>query len=530
MKKSEFIDGAFIATTCIIITKIMGILYVIPFYAIIGEHGGALYGYGYTVYNLFLIISSAGIPLAISKLTSEYVTLKQDKEKEYMFKIAEKWVFYFSFISFLICFFGANIISKIIIGDMVGGNTIEDISLVIRCISFSIIIVPLLSILRGYLQGHKYISASSFSQVIEQLIRIIIIIVGSYASMNIFNLSHAHAVAIAMSGATFSALYSYFYLKPKVNKIKTKTKDTLSVIEKKSIQKKILTYCIPFIAVNLSFYLYNTIDMLLVIRVLDYLNYNMTDIEIISSIFTTWGNKLISVVTAFATGIVISLIPSMVASHTKKDINEVNKQYKRTMEFLCIIILPIALLLSIYSREVWLVFYGESYYGPLIFKYLSILAFFDSAYIIMGCILQNLNKNKIIYTTIALGLGLNALLDIPLMLLFNKLDIYPYYGAIFASFIGFTIAVVYSFIKLKKEENIFYNFKSVYKNVLAMMIILIPVNTIIQNNISNINGRINLLFIFVLIGILNLILYVIINKNILMTLLENTKFGRKKVK
>ena len=76
LKKSGFIEGAFIATTCIIITKIIGVLYVIPFYNIIGEQGGTLYGYAYNIYNIFLIISSAGIPLAISKLTSEIKSLK----------------------------------------------------------------------------------------------------------------------------------------------------------------------------------------------------------------------------------------------------------------------------------------------------------------------------------------------------------------------------------------------------------------------------------------------------------------------
>ena len=66
MKKNGFMEGAIIATIAIIISKVLGVLYVIPFYKIIGEQGGALYGYAYNIYNIFLIISSAGIPLAIS--------------------------------------------------------------------------------------------------------------------------------------------------------------------------------------------------------------------------------------------------------------------------------------------------------------------------------------------------------------------------------------------------------------------------------------------------------------------------------
>ena len=104
LKKSGFLEGAFIATVCIIITKILGVLYVIPFYNIIGEKGGTLYGYAYNIYNIFLIISSAGIPLAISKLTSEYATLKQDNKKIRMYQISTKVIMIFSVVSFLICF------------------------------------------------------------------------------------------------------------------------------------------------------------------------------------------------------------------------------------------------------------------------------------------------------------------------------------------------------------------------------------------------------------------------------------------
>ena len=49
MKKNEFIEGALIATIAIIISKILGVLYVIPFYKIIGENGGSLYGYAYNI-------------------------------------------------------------------------------------------------------------------------------------------------------------------------------------------------------------------------------------------------------------------------------------------------------------------------------------------------------------------------------------------------------------------------------------------------------------------------------------------------
>ena len=90
MKKNSFMQGAFIATLGIVLSKILGIIYVIPFYAIIGEQGGALYGYAYSIYSIFLGISQAGIPLAISKIVSEYNVLGYYNAKRRTFKLGKK--------------------------------------------------------------------------------------------------------------------------------------------------------------------------------------------------------------------------------------------------------------------------------------------------------------------------------------------------------------------------------------------------------------------------------------------------------
>ena len=84
LKRHSFMQGAFIATFGVVICKIIGMLYVIPFYSIIGDQGGALYGYAYSIYSIFLGVSTAGIPLAMSKLISEYATLGYQETKQRM--------------------------------------------------------------------------------------------------------------------------------------------------------------------------------------------------------------------------------------------------------------------------------------------------------------------------------------------------------------------------------------------------------------------------------------------------------------
>ena len=248
MKKNEFMEGAVLATLAIIISKIVGLIYVIPFNHIIGTDGGALYGYAYKIYDIFLIISSAGIPLAISKLTSEYNTLGMQKEKTFMFKKAKQFILIFSIISFAICFFGAPLLANLIVVNPNEVYGVADVIFVIRCVSFAILVVPLLSILRGYLQGHKFIASSSLSQVIEQLVRVAIIIFGSFFAIKVFHVSIPLAVGIAILSACAGALIAYLYLFIKVRKAKKQIEESneeVNTADKKKIYKKIIFYCIP---------------------------------------------------------------------------------------------------------------------------------------------------------------------------------------------------------------------------------------------------------------------------------------------
>lgn len=516
MKKSGFLEGAFIATLAIFFTKFIGIIYVIPFYGIVGTQGGALYGYAYNIYNLFLIISSAGIPLAISKLTSEYNALNKLKEKEYMFQITKKIIFVFSVVCFLICFIFANPIANLIIGNVEGGNTPNDIAFVIRCVSFAILVVPTLAISRGYLQGHGYIRPASFSQVIEQLLRVAVIIGGSFFVLKILNLSLRTAIGVAVFGACVGAIGAYIYLINKMVKAKKEesidTKD-LKREEKKEIAKKIILYSIPFVIINVANSLYNSTDMILLIRGLNYLKFDPVDIETISSIFTTWGHKLNTIVTSIATGIAISLVPTIAKSNAKGDLKDINDKFNKTLQIFFYIALPLAIFMSIFSREIWTIFYGSHKLGPIVFQYLIITAAVDALYIMICNGLQGLNKTKLIYISVGIGLLTNLCLDIPLMLLFNKLGIYPYYGAITATIIGYTISLIIPLVTLKKQFQLDYTdtFKKLPKlfSVYAIMILL---SLLYRGIISIIDSRILLIILIGVIGIILVTIYFILNK------------------
>lgn len=478
LKKSGFLEGAFIATVCIIITKILGVLYVIPFYNIIGEKGGTLYGYAYNIYNIFLIISSAGLPLAISKLTSEYATLKQDDKKIRMYQIATKIIMIFSIASFLICFLFAPLFAKLIVGDLTGGNSIGDVSLVIRTISFALLIIPMLSIKRGYLQGHTYIKEPSISQIIEQVVRIAIIIAGSYICVKVLHWDVKYAIVVSTLAAAAGGLITYLYLDIITRRNKKQLGLDLEAKENKKtdkeIIKKIITYSIPFIVINLVNNATTFVDMVLVIKTLPKLGFTAATTEFIGSVFTTWGVKINTIITSIANGLIISLIPNMVKDFNEKNTISMNQTFNKCLKIILLIIAPLAIFMSVMSTSMWNMFYNPNEIGSLIIKFNIIVIIFDCLYMVVNSLLQSINAEKIIYKSVIIGQFVNVALDIPFMVLFDKLGLPAYYGAIAATLACFLISTGMSMHYLNKEMHLNYKetITSIPRFILSAIILI----------------------------------------------------------
>lgn len=482
LKVNNYMEGAFIATLGIVISKILGIIYVIPFYAIIGTQGGALYGYAYNIYSIFLGISSAGIPLAISKLVSEYDTLGLYKSKEKVFKIARIFLTVLGIICFLVLFIFARNIATLIIGDITGGNSIEDIVYVIRVISFSILVVPTLSVYRGYLQGHRFMAPTSISQVLEQFIRVTIIIVGSFLASKVFNLSLRQTVGVALFGATLGAIISTLYLMRKVRlnkyELVKQSKDE-KVKTTKEIIFQIFMYASPFIFGEITKSLYNSVDTIFVVRTLvNDLGYKVTDAEAIMGFISTWGNKLNMIIIAVGTGFMASLLPNLTISQVKNDKKDIDNKINQTIQILVLIALPMTVGLSFLSQPVWNIFYGYSYYGPKVFSFSVFTAFVTIFLSMSTTTLMTLKEYKTLFISLTIGLVINAVLDVPLMHLLNNINIPAYYGATLSTILGnvTTIIIVFTFLKLKYGIHFKETFNRVVKIVISVFVMLITLS------------------------------------------------------
>ena len=466
LTKNTFMQGAFIATFGIIISKILGMIYVIPFYSIIGEQGGALYGYAYNIYSIFLSISTAGIPLAISSIVSEYNTLGYYNAKERTFRIAKRYLNIVGILSFLVIFIFAKDIAHMIIGDISGDNSIEDITFVIRIISFSILIVPTLSVYRGYLQGHKYITPTSISQVIEQVIRVSIIIIGSFVAVKVLHMEIRYAVSCALVGATVGSLFSYLYLvyirRKHREQINTDVEEDKVKISNKTIIKKVLFYAFPFIFCDLCKSLYNSVDTFFVVKTLVKLDFDIKSAETVMGIISTWGNKLNMIVVAIGTGFAVSLIPNLSSSLAKKDNKDFENKINLNFQALAYLVLPMAVGLSFLSLPVWNAFYGASTYGPIVFRFSIMVAIVTVFLSSVQIISLTLKEYKVLFIGVLLGLIFNAVFDIPLMYLCDKFT-YGFYGATLSTILGHMLTITIILIYISKKYG--FSFKNTYKRI-----------------------------------------------------------------
>lgn len=524
MKKESFLKGAFIATLCIIISKILGILYVIPFHAIIGERGGTLYGYAYSLYALFLTLSTVGIPLAISKIVSEYDTLGYHHAKEKAYRLALYITTAMSILSSITLFIFAPFLAHAIIGDITGGHTYEEITFVVRVAATGIFFVTILSVMRGYLQGHKYITASSVSQIIEQFVRIIVIIVGSYLALNVFHMSLAHAVGVSIFGATAGGIVALIYLYFKMKKARKSIVSNASQTEEekkittKQILKKLVLYTVPFILMSLVTSSYELIDTFTVVKTLvNEANFKVETAESVMSVLTTWGSKLNVIVVSIASGIVISLLPNITSDYVSKNYKEVRRKLNKTLQLILFLTIPMATGLSFLAQPVWNIFYGASEIGPKVFCYSIFMTIFASLFMNINVAMQSLDKLKQVYLSLIVGVVFTACMNAPMMIIFYHLGLPAYYGATTCKIIGYTITIGMNLITLKKHFQIRYqttikhSFYCLCAN-LMMVLVLTGLKTIVPiTDLSKIES------------ILVVMLYAIVGGIIYLTITYKTK-------
>ena len=501
MKKSTFINGAFIVTIGIVLTKLLGILYVIPFHSIIGDEGGALYGYAYTIYLFFISVSTAGIPLSISRVVSEDQALGFYKAKKRAFILGKRLAILLGGISFLLIIIFAPFVAKLILGDIVSSNSVNDVTFVIRIIGIAILIVPLLSIYRGYFEGHRFMSPPSISQVLEQLFRVLTIVFGSLITLKVFNASLRSTVGVALFGATVGGLIGYFYLLDKYRRNKSRYNNII---------KKIMIYAIPFIMIDIFKSIYNYVDMFTVVKgLVNIANYSGKNAEIVYSMLSTWAAKLNMIILAISSGIIVSLIPNVTESIVKKRKKDIQDKIVTSLCVLLYLAIPITFGISFLATPIWNIFYGNSVVGANVLQYYIFVGLIVSVFTLLITILQCFKDYKAVFCCLVVGVIFKIIFNLSCLRTFASIGLPPYYGIITATLIGYLLSIVLSFLFLHNKYKI--RFEKLTKSMIDIICasLLMLVGLMILRFFIPISSSIRLLNILIVVfySLIGMIIY-----------------------
>lgn len=470
MSKNTMIRGTILLTSATFISKFLGMIYTIPFESLVGATGGKLYGLAYGPYTIFISLSTVGIPLAVSKFVAKYNSLGDYQTSHRMYKLALRLMMITGVVSFLVLFFGAEWLAGIYIPANSEGITVEDVTMVIRMVSFALIIIPPMSITRGFFQGHQSMGPTAISQVIEQIVRITFLLVSVYLVINLFDGSITTAVGFAtfsaFVGAGASALVLVWYWRKRQRHLNQYTSNQYiepASMTNKELFKELLSYAGPFVFVGLAIPLYQQIDAITFMRTLIDLDYSQAVIDNGFSTINLYGHKLIMIPITLATGMSLSALPTLTKSYVDRNRDLLFRQINQSLQIIMLLILPAVVGMSLLSTEIWGAFYSVNEHTPLnatLLSWYAPVALFFALFTVSSSILQGINQQRFAIYSLVLGLVLKAILNVPLMKWFGPS------GAVIATGVASFATVAANLWCIKTAIN--FSLKQLFKHSLLM--------------------------------------------------------------
>ncbi|EAC9136447.1 polysaccharide biosynthesis protein [Listeria monocytogenes] len=463
---SKLMRGTAVLTAGTLLSKILGILYVIPFYWIAGgEQATILYQYGYVPYQIFLNIATAGVPLAVAKYISKYNSLNEYALSQRLYRSSTYLMIFTGIASFLIMYIFAPILAGM--QEVSGGTSIEDISTVIRAVSFALLIIPVMSLLRGYFQGFHSMGPSAVSQVIEQIARIVFLLASTYIVLHLIGGSLVTAMSLATFAAFVGAFFSLICLiwyyrkrKPGIQKMIDGSDNKLRV-STFHLLKEISISAVPFIIVGMAMSLYQQIDLFTFARILTYDGMDGKTAEDLLSIFNFSVQKIIMIPGTLALAFSMTLVPLVAASFHKGRIREVHHHLTAVFQVLLFLVVPACLGIALLADPLYTIFYGYNTDGSMLLQFFAPFAIFFSLFSVTAAILQGIDEQRYTVLSLLLGLLTKSVLQMPLILLFGAK------GGALATGLGYIVSVVFTIFIIKKYAK--YSFKYLFRRLILIL-------------------------------------------------------------
>ncbi len=343
---NKFISGTLILTLSGFVVKAIGSINWIILSRILGGEGIGIYQMAFPIYLLALDVSSAGLPIAISIITAEKAAKEDYAGAQRIFRVSLTMLCITAlFLSFVV-FFGA----RFLIDEQIIRESRAYYSLI--ALAPAIFFTTIIAGYRGYLQGWQQMMPTAMSQIVEQLVRVVVML-GFAALLLPYGLDYAAGGASLGAGAGGLAAWLvliYFYYKLK----RSLPKDG-PVFPQESIRhilKRLIVLAIPISLSSIMLPVVSNLDLLIVPRRLEVAGYSTAQATELFGYLTGMSVPLINLATILTAAMAMSLVPAISHSFTLKETDEIYSRTAGAMRISFLVTIPFSVMLYVMAEPV----------------------------------------------------------------------------------------------------------------------------------------------------------------------------------
>ncbi|MCH4172016.1 MAG: polysaccharide biosynthesis protein [Lactobacillus sp.] len=459
--KRKILTGTIWMSFGSIFSRVLGVIYIIPWLMMLGSKANqftaqALFNTAYVPYSLFLLLGTSGFPSAISRKIAIYNAQNRFFDSRKIFRHALTFMTLSGLTCGLLFFVSAPIIAA--------NSPIVDkaaATVIIRALVPALIILPVMSVVRGWFQGFQDMKPFGVSQFIEQLARIIFILLATYIGYQVLNGSLTTVIALSTFAAFIGAIASLIYLYGHYRRqegLYTQLQQTSLPLTPNStlhIFKTLFQESLPFIFVGSAIMLNQLLDQFTFKQILTATtNLNATAIQNMFTQFSANPGKITAVIISLALAISETSLPILAGAQG-------NHQQEATIiednfRLLLIILTPVVVTLALLAGQINTIFFGFDSRGGDLMGVAIAMSFVLSLCVDALALLQSLGKHRLAVYLVALALVLKAALQYPCVRYFKD------YGALYATAIAFGVPAILGIYYLLSRYSHHANFADIH--------------------------------------------------------------------
>ena len=309
-KKQNFLQGTALLAMATAIVKVIGAIYKIPLNAIIGKQGFSYYSTAYEIYNVLLMISTAGLPVAMSRMISQASSLGHNNRIRRIYSTARA--------IFLTLGIAGSLLMTLFCRQLAEFQNQPDAWAAIGALGPCVLLICIMSTFRGFFQGHGNMLPTSVSQVLEAIVKLL---VGMLAALVLLKTTKSVSLAAggAILGVTVSCMASSVYLFGKFRKAYGALEPTEETAESYTeTAKRLLAIAVPITIGSAGLQILTMLETKIYMGQLLGLGYTQLEADSMKGIYNM-SQTIYNMPCAFITPITISIIPAITSHLTLMD-------------------------------------------------------------------------------------------------------------------------------------------------------------------------------------------------------------------